>query len=565
MRAILYLNLHLLINGIRRTFTNPLRATAAALVILWFGFTFLSNLMSSAGTRHTPMPLDLITRNRDYLIAFLTVMHLMVLWPALSPTVGFRSVQLFTQADVNFLFPSPLRRSLVFFLLLFSRGAVNSLFLLLLLLIMVVSIGRDLLTGLFVSEMPTHLGFVWVYPVMYLLTFFTLLSVGTLIALKEEQREGFARQVRWAFWMVLLALAGILGWYGYEAQTRRSDPFGAVVQHLLNDPVVAIPLLPVRALAESAMVFTWGWTPAVNAGFLFWTGALVGIVYLLLQHQHLFYDLAAGIASRSATYALRWQNPGRASYESAIDAAAKQPQKVARWRVFTEWKPQGAWALVWCHSLLMVRLMAGSQSFLIMLPPMVFMIVVLAFAGRDLGSEGRLVFMLILLYGVLLFAALSVQGWLVGVLRRAEMNRSLPFPTRVVVLTELVPPSLLLHAFLALAWVAMVLLSPEHVLALACHMLIAMSLVPVLLTALLVLFLLFPDQSDYAQRVLLGFFMFPVVLLAALPTVLIAVAGALLEVPLWITTVLAVGANAGILWLSLYLVSYQYTRFNPAE
>ncbi|MEJ5251703.1 MAG: hypothetical protein HPY54_14085 [Chthonomonadetes bacterium] len=564
MRAILYLNLRLLINGIRRTFTNPLRATAAALVILWFGFTFLGNLMSSAGTHHTPMPPELITRNRDYLIAFLTVMHLMVLWPALSPTVGFRSVQMFTQADVNFLFPSPLRRSLVFFFLLFSRGTVNSLFLLLILLILVISMGRDLLAGLFIGEIPTHLGFVWVYPVMYLLTFFTLLGVGIWVALKEELREGFARRVRWAFWGALLALAGRLGWHGYQAQTRRDDPLGAVVQHLLNDPVVAIPLLPMRALAESAMVFTGGWTPAVTAGFVFWAGALAGIVYLLLQHQHLFYDLAAGIASHSATYALRWQDPGRASYESAVAAAAKQPQKVARWRVFTEWKPQGAWALVWCHSLLMARLSAGWQYLLMLMVPIVSMIVIV-FVRGDMSSDMRRFLVLSMMYSFAFFATMSAQSWLVGVLRRAEMNRSLPFPARVVVLTEIAPPTLFLYACLALAWVAMVWFAPEHLLTLVWHTLIVMSLVPVLLTVMLILFLLFPDQSDYTQRVLLGFFMLPVILLAIAPAVLVGVAGALLDLPLWITTMLVVGANAGMLWLCLYLANYQYTRFNPAE
>lgn len=90
-----------------------------------------------------------------------------------------------------------------------------------------------------------------------------------------------------------------------------------------------------------------------------------------------------------------------------------------------------------------------------------------------------------------------------------------------------------------------------------------MSLAPVLLTALLTLFLFLPDPSDYTQRVLLGFFTFPILPLSALPTMGIALAGTLLNLPLGIITVSILCANAGVLWLTLHLASYQYARFNP--
>lgn len=566
MRAIAFLNLHLLINSVRRTFTNPLRATVTALIVLWFGFTFLSNLLFSSHASRAPMPPELVTRYRDYLIAIVTGVHLLILLPVFSPSTGFRSVQLFTQADVNFLFPSPLHRSVVFFFLLFSRGVVNSLFLLLILPIMLISTARDLLASLLLGNRPTHLNLVWAYPLMYLLAFFTLLGSGILVVLKEERQEGSGRRLRWALGMVLAVLAGILGWHAHRVWSQGGNPLQAVVWHLLNAPVVAIPLLPVRALAESAMVFAGGWTPTITAGFVFWAGALAGTVHLLMKYQYLFYDLAASIASRATADVLRWQNPGVSSYESAVASAAKQPHKVARWRMFTTWTPQGAWALVWCHSLLMVRLLAGSQAFMAILIPIIFLFAMFVFAaGRDLGRGGELVFVLFVFYTLILFMTLSAQSWMVGVLRRADMNKSLPFPTRVVVLTEIAPPALFLGACLVLWGIVMMWLSPGNLWALVCHTLIGVSLVPVLLSVLLTLFLFLPDPTDYTQRVLLGFLMFPALLLGALPAVLIAVADVLLDLPLGLTTVFILCANAGMLWLSLHLACYQYTRLNPAE
>ena len=154
---------------------------------------------------------------------------------------------------------------------------------------------------------------------------------------------------------------------------------------------------------------------------------------------------------------------------------------------------------------------------------------------------------------------------MVSAIHRAELNRSLPFSTRVVVLTEILLPSLFTSTGAVLLGILMVWLSPENLWALVCHTLIGISLVPILLTALLTLFLFLPDPSDYTQRVLLGFFMFPTLLLGALPAVGIASIGALLDLHLGMITLCIFCANAGMLWLALSLASYQYTRFNPHE
>ncbi|MGQ9486170.1 MAG: putative ABC exporter domain-containing protein [Armatimonadota bacterium] len=565
MRAIVYLNLRLLLNSLRRTFTHPLRATVTVLIIAWFGFTFLGNLLRSDHVSRAPMPPDLITRYQDYLTALVSVLHLSILAPVFSPSRGFRSVRLFTQADVNFLFPSPLPRAPVFFLLLFSRGIVNSLSLLLILLIMVISTASELLTSLFFGNRPAHFTLVWAYPFMYLTAFFTLLGLGVLVLLKEEQREGFAKRARWATGAALALLAGVLSWHAYQAWLQGGEPLQTVVWHLLHNPVVAVPLLPARALAESAMVFATGWTPAITAGLVFWVVAWAGMVHLLMKHQHAFYDLAASIASRTTADVLRWQIPAVADYMSAVASAAQKPRKVARWRVFTAWRPQGAWALVWCHALLMGRLSAGSQALMGFLIPIVVMVAVFLFTGHQLGSDGKLAFALMIFYMTILFLTLAMQSWMVSVIHRAELNRSLPFSTRVVVLTEILLPSLFTSTGAVLLGILMVWLSPENLWALVCHTLIGISLVPILLTALLTLFLFLPDPSDYTQRVLLGFFMFPTLLLGALPAVGIASIGALLDLHLEIITLCIFCANAGMLWLALSLASYQYTRFNPHE
>jgi hypothetical protein len=566
MQALWFLTWRLLVNSIRRTFTNPLRATLAVLVVLWFTFTMWSNLFFSlqqASPTVTPLPADLRQFHTEYLIALLMGIHLVMLWQPLFP-VGFRTVPLFTQADVNFLFPSPQRRLPVFLFLLLTRGLVNSLLVLLILLIMAVAIGHDLLVSLFTGNVPPHARLTWVYPAMYLLAFVTLLITGVLIALREEHRQGFRRRLKWMFWGLMGALAAVLGWHGYRAWQGGADPLHEVVWHLLHNPILVVPLFPVRALAEAALAFTAGWTPAVSLGFALWGGAVAAAVYLLLRYEYLLYDVAAQIATLSSSFALRRQSPAHAAYEASV-AAAQKRKRTVRWRLFERWVPQGAWALLWCHSLLMLRLSNILQIPLTVFIGSVVMATVFMLQARSLTPSEQMGFMVAIQYMSTVLLVLTTQSWLVSVIRRAEMNKSLPFAARVVLWTEVLPPTLMVWLLQILLWAVFGSILPMYLLALGLHMLIGMSFVPLLFSVMLTVYLWFPDQSDYTQRMLLGVLLFPALLLASAPAFIMLSIGALFRLPFWVQAVAMVVGNLSLSCLGVLVAAGQYTRINLAE
>jgi hypothetical protein len=566
MQALWFLTWRLLVNSVRRTFTNPLRATLAVLVILWFAFTIGSNLFFSlrhASVTATPLPADLRQFHTEYLIALLMGVHLVMLWQPLFP-VTFRTVPLFTQADIHFLFPSPQRHLPVFLFLLFTRGLVNSLVVLLILLIMAVAMGHDLLVSLFTGNVPAHARLTWVYPTMYLLAFVALLITGILIVLREERQPGFYRRLKGMFWGLMGALASVLGWHGYRAWQRGSDPLQEMVWHLLHNPILVVPLFPLRALAEAAVAFSAGWTPAVSLGFVLWGGALGGAMVLLWRYEHLLYDVAAQIATLSTSYAWRRQSPAQAAYEASV-AAAQKRKRTVRWRLFERWVPQGAWALLWCHSLLMLRLSNALQIPLTVLLGSLVMVLVFIVRGEGLTPSDKVGFMVVIQYMSTVLLVLTTQSWLVSVIRRAEMNRSLPFAARVVLWTEVLPPTLTVWLLQIPLCAVFGVILPTYLLTFILHALVSMSFVPLLFTVMLTVYLMFPDQSDYTQRMLLGVLLFPALLLASAPALVALGICALFGLPFWAQATTMIAANLGVWWVSILLAAQQYVHINLAE
>jgi xanthosine utilization system XapX-like protein len=567
MQALWFLTRRLLVNSLRRTLTNPLRAILAALVVLWFVFMVGGNLLFSLSEQHHRAPptiADLRMLNVERLTALLMGIHLFMLWQPLSPWMGFLSVPLFTHADVNFLFPSPQRRLAVFLFLLFTRGVANSLFLLLILLVMFVAMAGDLLVSLLAGGAPASARLAWVYPAMYLLAFLALLVCGILVSLLDERHEGFRRRLQWAAGAMVGMLAAFLGWQAYRAWRSGTDPLQEVVWHVVHHPVITLLLLPVRALAEAALAWAGGWNLFVALGFVFWGMLAAGAIYLLKRREDALYDLATKIASFSTTQLLRRQNPARAAYESAI-AALQKRQKAVGGHPLARWTPQGAWALLWCHSLLMMRLSRGLQTTILMFIGALTATLLLVLHSSGFGPSDDPVSAVGFQYLFTFFLLLTSQGWLASVVRRAEMNKALPFSKRVVLLTEVVPPSLMVWLYQVLFWAVMSAVSPGHLWTWGYHTVIGMSFVPGLIAVMLTMYLLFPDQSDYTHRMLLGVLLFPVLLLSALPALLIGGIAILFDLPLWARAVCFVGANAGMFWGALSVAAAQYVHLNPAD
>ncbi|MDW8104123.1 MAG: putative ABC exporter domain-containing protein [Armatimonadota bacterium] len=568
MQALWYLVGRQLVNSLRRTLRHPLRLAVFLLVVGWFGFLIWSSLFFTVGVQMReapPSPADLQLISRDSLLALIIAAHLGILWYPLTPWIGFTTVPLFTPADVHFLFPSPQRRLRVFFFLLLVRGFANSLFLLLALLLLVPALGHELIASVLTGRPLSHLVYVWAYPLMYLLAFVGLLLCGTWIALKEEQREGFRRLVAMGFWSVAGVLAGMLGMYAYRAWREGYEPLQEVVWHVLHNPMVAVPLTPLRALAEAALAFYGGWTPYVTLGFLLWGGLAGGMFWLLARQEGWLYELAARMSSWTTVHLLRRQNPAQAAYTDTVSYLASLGQAIPRWSLFERWVPQGVWALLWCHSLILWRMVRGMRFswgvFLTVVGVMLVVVLRSVRAEREVYSVvGGLVLYLSAFFD--LFFAQIVLGVAV---RRVEMSKALPFTTRQIVWMEILPLSLFVWGALAVLWGVFCVLSLPHWHQLTAHFLQVVSLVLLWHAGLLMLYLLVPDQSDYTQRVLFGVLFFPVLFLTTLPTLALWSAGMWLSLPPLVTAGVVVAGNALAAELVVRVAAERYARLNPAE
>ncbi|MCS6829541.1 MAG: putative ABC exporter domain-containing protein [bacterium] len=566
MGALWFLTWRTLVNSTRRTLRHPVRAVVFALVVGWFGFIMVSNLVFAIGARlrdapHLPPDLTLISM--DSLIALIMAVHLTMLWQPLSPWTGIASVPLFTPADVNFLFPSPQKRPVVFFFLLFTRGMATSLINLLILILLVLAVGHDLIVNALTGRHPSSIGLSWVYPLMYLLAFTGLLFAGMYISLREQMREGFRRRTAAVFWCAAGVLAGMLGAYGYHAWRAGYEPLQEVVWHVLHNPMVAIPLLPLRALAEAALVFYKGWTPVVTAGFLLWGGFATCMVWLLIREQGWLYDLAAKMSSLSTVYNLRRQSPAQAAYENVVAYTASLGSDAPRWRLFERWTPQGVWALLWCNSLLLWRMAKGMMlSYSLLLSMAVLALIVFL---RRYEPETYPLLGVSVLYLTAFFELFFTQILLMIAVRRAEVNKSLPFRANHILWMEILPPSLLIWFYTTLVWGAFCILLPQQWEMLTAHYLRVLSIVPLWHAGMLLVYLLLPDQSDYTQRVLLGILLLPMLLLTTLPALGTWALAARLDLPTVVATGLMMVVNALATWMVVGVAASRYTQMNPVE
>lgn len=568
MQALWYLIGRQLVNSARRTLRHPLRLAVTLLVIGWFGLVMGANLFFAVSLRmrEAPsLPGDSQLISRDNLLALIMAAHFGVLWYPLTPWIGFSSLPLFTPADIHFLFPSPQRRLVVFFFLLLARGFANSLFLLMALVFLVLAFGHELIASALVGSFSMPLMYGWVYPLMYLLAFLGLLGCSILIALKEEQCEGSRALLALVFWSVVGVLVGMLGMYAYQAWRSGYDPLQEVVWHVLHNPMVAVPLTPLRALAEAALAVYHGWTPYVTLGFALWGGFAGTMFWLLARQQDWLYELATRISSWTTAYTLRRQSPAHAAYVDAVSYLTSLEKASPRWSLFERWTPQGVWALFWCHSLILWRMARGMMwAWSVMLVFGMTMLFILWFY-QGMEPEAYSVLGIFLLYFGAFFGQFFSQATLVGAIRRMEMNRSLPFAARQVVWMEILPPSLLLWGTLAVPWAAFCLLAPQHWQTLTAHFLQAGSLILVWGAGLFLVYLLAPDQTDYTQRVLLGILMLPMVFLTTLPTLVLWGLGVWLSLPALATAMVVVTGNLLATWAVVCLVAERYGRVQLTE
>lgn len=572
LRVLLYQTLRVFVNGLRRAFGNPVRAILTLLVIGFvlcgWGGAILGSMIEPARGR-TPTP-ELQT---ELLVArslgVVLIIHWLYVVFTVIPSV-FRPAQILVQeSDVHYLFTTPLKPLTLFRGIILIRGLLGALFFMLLLVIYLLMSGGANLRVMAMAQQPAVGSWAMlIYPVMYLMVFTTAL-LGS-IALEAMEISGRSRRRYWAWGLTLWAAACVVA-VGGRLWTMRGQieeqGFGALIGQAVDWLPAYVLLLPVRALADAALVLYNGFTPALWFGIAFWLiGALVGNA-ALTRYQDRLYEVGASLARKGAQARAMQRDPFRAYIERKAESASRKPLRTLRW--LERWTPRGVWALLWRDLLITWR--ASGWGNLVMVAiigaaPLALMWLVKLSANpeRDLRVGLRIMYSISQAM-VVFFIAFGAYYSMTDMLRRVEWQKPLPFSPRAVVAVESLPTVI----FFVLAQALAVLLAsasfPQDWLFWLSASLVAISWCVVLQMAMLWIALVNPDPTDYTQRLLTGVLMVPALFLSGAPGLGIWLLGVVLKWNLLLAGGLAFAANLFVGFILTAMNSALYEKFSPVE
>jgi hypothetical protein len=570
-RVLIYLTLRVLVNSIRRAFANPLRAVLTTFVLAFFLCGWGGALIGSLAENPARAQPDMLQPQRLMLrsIGLVVIIHWFYVVFTIIPSVFRPAYALVQESDVHYLFTTPLKPLALFRGMILIRGLFGALFFLMLLAVYLLLFGGARLRLLATVQEPVAPAIALLgYPVMYLLVF----STALLWSIVLEAMEITGRSVR--SWVSRL----LVGWAalsfaltaGYLVYLRRSlDEFAFLTA--LGEAVDWLPayvlLLPVRGLADAAIVLYQGFTPAMGVSFALW---LVGVLLanrLLVRYQGVLYEVGASLARKGAAARASQRDPLGTYLQRKAERAAAKPLRTLRW--LERWTPRGALALLWRDllitwrasgwaNLLMVALMAAAPVGLALLihytaPP-----------ERDVRLALRLGYAVAQMLTAFFISLGAFYGF-TDMLRRVEWQKPLPFSPRAVMVVESLPSVVFFAASQLLAALVISLWFPSDWLFWLGSSVVATSWAIVLMMAMLAIALINPDPTDYTQRLLSGVLIVPALLLTGAPSAAIWLLGVGLQWNLWLMVGLACLTN---LFAAFALTAFNgalYEKFSPID
>lgn len=523
LRVLVYLSARVLINSFQRAFSNPLRAMlilfVLALVLCGWGGSILGIIVGSSV--RTPPPTALSRPPEQVLdssIVSMFLIHWLYVVFTLVPAVWRSPHILVVESDVHYLFTTPLKPLALFRGIILIRGLLGAIAFLLLLIFYLFTIGGASLRSLMQAQLPTESPWlILLYPLMYLLMFAT----AVLGSIAIETLEVAGRSVR-KWWVrgligwVVLSLLLVVGRFIY---LQRGMPRTIVPAHEVLDwlPVYLV-LLPVRALADAALVLYTGFTPAIGVGLLFWLGGVLLGNAVLVRHQRWLYEVGAFLARGASLARSAQQDPLGTYLRRKAEAAAHKLFKTPA--LLQRWTPRGVWALLWrdlliswrassIGNLITIAFIAGAPAaFVLWISPLradANVVVAMRFAYASTQAV------------LASFLAFSAYYGIADMLRRVDWQKPLPFDSRAVVIVESLP----LVVLFAIAQVITVglttLIVPREWLFWLLSSLVALSWASALQMAMFWIALVNPDPHDYTQRLITGVMSVPLLTITGGP------------------------------------------------
>lgn len=563
MSPLRFLLARTILNSLRRTFQEPVRAVVAILTLFALGYVGAMILsLSPTSESHTTALLSPLLQST---IGFFMLMHLAA-WLQILLFPSHYGL-LFTEADVSFLFPSPLSRMRVMRFLM-VRGLLSSLLFptLLLFFYFWILAGRSLWLITMFAELKTSHWAWLLYPIFYVLSMGGAVLLSFWIGLKAYGREGVLGRVGWIAGGVSLVVLVFLWAEGYRA-VEEGLGFLEGVLRALDTPLLYWLLMPFRAPAEAALIPYVGWTPAMVSGLIFWVGLCLVLYRSLARQEARLYEYGAQLAHRSTKAKMSQKNPSERIYLKLVDRARKGRYRVRRLPWVERWDAQGIWALLWRDLLINWRMNGAILSWLTLATFIgIPLFILFVRPYLEMNDSGMRIFLLVsALQVILIFQVVGLLFGQMDLFKRLDMQKPMPFFSHQVVLMETLPTMLTIGWMGALLLLWAVALFPEKWSLFLYIYFVGLSYLYPVALGLLILLLICPDQSDFTQRLLVGILMFPVTALCVAPAGMMLIICSLLECPLGLSAVLTFAVNAAVATALVALAGERYKKFNPVE
>ena len=570
-RALGYLTLRVVVNSIRRAFATPLRAVLTTFVLAFFlcgwGGALIGSLAENPARAQPDMlqPQQLMLRS----LGLVVLIHWFYVVFMVIPSVLRPAYALVQESDVHYLFTTPLKPVTLFRGMILIRGMFTALFFLMVLTVYLLLFGGARLRLLATVQEPAAPAIALLcYPVLYLLVFSTSLLWSIALEAMEITGRGVRRWVLRALlgWAVLSF--GVTGGY-LVYLSRMSEEFALLT--VLGKAVDWLPayvlLLPVRGLADAAIVLYQGVTPAMGVSFALWLAGVLLANRALARYQNALYEVGASLARKGAAARASQRDPMGTYLQRKAEAASAKPLRTLRW--LERWTPRGALALLWRDLLITWR--ASGWGNLLMVALMAAVPVGLALLIHYTASPERDTRLALkIAYAVAqamaaFFISLGAFYGFTDMLRRVEWQKPLPFSPRAVMVVESLPSVVFFAGSQLLAALVISLWFPSTWLFWLGSSVVATSWAIVLMMAMLAIALINPDPTDYTQRLLSGVLTVPALLFSGAPGAAIWLLGVGLQWNLWLMVGLSCLTN---LFAALVLTAFNgalYEKFSPID
>lgn len=547
MRALAYLQLHLLKNGLLSVFTNPKRLVLALFFAAWIGMSVLAGALGhmSRGGSHPEIPAIPPGYMRLGVVALLVLLTLTAIERGLEGAVFS-----FAAPDYDFLFPTPIPRRLV----VGVRLLVDTVTLGLWVGLFVLFVGAFLPVRLLSTEVSLRSGvLLWISGWLYAVFVINFARIAQLVAAGGQVIFSLSP----ALLRKIVLAAAILCLVGTAYLFTCATDYAETTANALSRPPLSLAFVPMLSVAS----FITGDPPPVagsiiaTLGTLFvLAGACLGVVCVLDR------DVIEATIEHSARV-------------SRLRAAAKAQdvERMAGERLRDDAKPQKSLVLAWRNPSLalvykcLAEVMHGGGlrwvgwGLLMIAPGILAMLVRVPDATVRLAPGPLVAYILLLVSS---FHSLRFRSEL----NHVALLRTLPIRASRQLLGLIVPRALAYSAFFIGGIVAFWVGHPISDAGM--HLATAMCVPLAALTTLLVGAIaacVFPNSTDPAQRFLGGLLLTIGVGLALTPAIVLIAFGAIFSLPgPW----LGLLGNLGLLpvaALCILIAGYLFARFQPGD